>query len=110
MLEDVPQIIKEADIPLQGPLKDTPPLVDRKEGIFINGVGDDGHDPLHLRPRSRFLLPAARSFVNTGQKDYDVVVCCVLLRAALLAPQMFELRWVGFLCCSDGWREMAVLC
>ena len=41
--------------------------------------------------------------MNTEGKDYDTVVCCVLLRAALLAPQMFELRWVGFLCCLDGW-------
>ena len=37
--------------------------------------------------------------MNTERKDYDVVVCCVLLRAALLAPQTFELRWVFFLSC-----------
>lgn len=32
------------------------------------------------------------------QLIYDVVVCCVLLRAALLALRVFELRWVFSSC------------
>lgn len=119
LIQDVPLIIERAGIPLQGPppapppraaaaappmqnddpeqrqekLPASPPLIDFKKGIYINGVEPDNCDPLCLHPDGTSWS------VKTASKPYDVVVSCVLLRAFLLAPHQFALG-------SDGdWEE-----
>lgn len=62
-----------------------PPIVDVNEGIYINAVDDD--------PYEDFILNESEpgGFCKTGQRPYDRVVACVLLRAYRLAPNMFGL-------------------
>jgi hypothetical protein len=85
LLDDTRLILEASDILLSGPTEDnapiTAPIVDEKEGIFINGVADDSHEP--------FILPG-HGFVKTVRKPYDLVVACVLLRAFRLAPSCIE--------------------
>ncbi|KAF2164148.1 hypothetical protein M409DRAFT_25494 [Zasmidium cellare ATCC 36951] len=69
-----------------------PPLVSVEEGIAINGIEDDGHELFEMsRGIPRFQC------CKTARKPYDVVVCCVLLRAWMLAPGCIEVssdgRW-----------------
>lgn len=112
LIQDIPLIIERAGIPLQGPppspappmqsadseqrhniLPVSPPLIDLKKGIYINGVEPNSCDPLCLHPDGTSWS------VKTASKPYDIVVSCVLLRAFLLAPHQFALG-------SDGdWEE-----
>ena len=41
--------------------------------------------------------------MKTAHKPYDIVVACVLLRAALLAPEQFKLSSDGFWTYEDEW-------
>lgn len=66
----------------------SPATADVTKGIWLNGVGDDGHEPLVLNQ----LIGDKFNFIKTAQKDYDIVVACILLRAHSLAPKEFELR------------------
>lgn len=41
--------------------------------------------------------------MKTARKPYDIVVACVLLRAALLAPEQFKLSSDGYWAYEDEW-------
>lgn len=61
-----------------------PPLVSDK-CIAINSIDDDGHEMFELTiDDTRFDCR------KTARKPYDVVVCCILLRVHVLAPQCIE--------------------
>ena len=66
----------------------SPPTADVTEGIWLNGVGDDGHEPLELNKS----IGEEFNFTKTAEKEYDIVVACILLRAHLLVPKAFKLR------------------
>lgn len=90
LVQDVPLIIQYTGVLVRGPdahpsLPPQPPLIDLRDGIYINGVGNDGHESLHLHPDGRTWS------VQTDLKPYDLVVGCILLRAFLLAPNEFSL-------------------
>lgn len=91
LIQDVPNIIKEARIPLSGPTKYedevTPVLVDSEKGIDLNGVEDGAHEPFIL------CKPGEWTFCKTAQKPYDVVVTCILLRIWMLAPKNIDLGY-----------------
>lgn len=90
LVEDAQRIIDNSNVPLSGPDFDDPgpPIIDVSQGIFLNGVGDDGHEPLCLDRHGN----AGFSFVKTARKLYDEVVACILLRAAVLAPNCVSLE------------------
>ncbi|RHZ61582.1 hypothetical protein CDV55_106888 [Aspergillus turcosus] len=89
LVEDAQKIIDNSGVPLSGPDFDDPgpPIIDVNQGIFLNGVGDDGHEPLCLDRHGN----GGFSFVKTARKPYDDVVACILLRAAVLAPNCVSL-------------------
>ncbi|EAW18828.1 uncharacterized protein NFIA_087840 [Aspergillus fischeri NRRL 181] len=92
LVEDAQKIIDNSSVPIGGPDFDAgPPIIDVKQGIHLNGVGDDGHEPLCLDRHGN----AGFSFIKTVHKPYDEVVACILLRAAMLAPNCVSLS-------SDG--------
>lgn len=89
LVENAQKNIDSASIPIGGPDFDAgPPIIDVKQGIHLNGVGDDGHEPLCLNRHGN----AGFSFIKTARKPYDEVVACILLRAAVLAPTCVRLR------------------
>ncbi|KOC07412.1 hypothetical protein AFLA70_31g005050 [Aspergillus flavus AF70] len=97
LVQDAGLIIHYANIPLTGPTEPdqaiterTPVILDEKNGIFLNGVGDDGHEDFYISKIGNNF-----SFCKTGRRPYDLVVCTILLRAYVLAPSTFELS-------SDG--------
>lgn len=90
LLKDVPSIIEEANIPLAGREDDDEPVIDEDEGIWLNGVEDMGHETLVICEEEA----GGFQFVKTARKPYDEVVACILLRAYMLAPKAFELRYV----------------
>ncbi|KAF8866991.1 hypothetical protein BDZ45DRAFT_795439 [Acephala macrosclerotiorum] len=79
------------------------PYASLERGIFLNGLGSDGHET--------FVLPAPKNlededyswrlgggpggFCKTVRKPYDLVVCVVLMRAKMLMGE-------GFNFSSDG--------
>ncbi|KAE8367489.1 heterokaryon incompatibility protein-domain-containing protein [Aspergillus caelatus] len=87
-------IIEASNVPIRGVRDEdgamTPPIINIDEGININGVADDGHEPFCL---GRFH---EQWFVKTLMKPYDVVVACILLRAYILAPTQVELSSDGY--------------
>ncbi|RAL13366.1 uncharacterized protein BO97DRAFT_423572 [Aspergillus homomorphus CBS 101889] len=90
LIKDTKTIIAAAGVELSGPESPdgtvaTAPLVSKTKGIYINGVDEDAHEPLVIGCKEYLSL----GFVKTAQKPYDVVVACVLLRAAMLAPRAF---------------------
>lgn len=90
LIKDVPLVIDAAGIEISGPTEDeeivTPPRIDLKEGIWLNGVSDDAHEPIVIKD-------GKWTFCKTARKPYDVVVITILLRAAMLAPNQFEVRY-----------------
>lgn len=90
LLDDARLILEASDVLLSGPTKAdgriTPPLIDKKEGVFVNGVADDSHEPLVIFGKDR------AGSVKTNRKPYDLAVACVLLRAYILAPTCVKLR------------------
>jgi hypothetical protein len=92
-VKDVPRIVDYAGVPISGPTKYpdivTPILADTKEGIHINGVGDDAFEDFLIHK------PGNRNFCKTGRRQYDDVVTCILLRAYMLAPKNFELEYIN---------------
>ncbi|KAF7519554.1 hypothetical protein PCG10_009960 [Penicillium crustosum] len=105
LIQDVPNIIKEARVPLSGPIEDedeiTPVVVDSEKGIYLNGVGRNAHEPFIL------CKPGKWTFCKTARKPYDVVVTSLLLRIWMLAPKNLDLG-------SDGgyedWADARDLC
>jgi len=86
LIEDVHRIISRCGIYVTGPGEShdgeeiPPPIVDINEGIYLNGVGDEGHEPFVIGRKGH------PGFTKTVRKPYDVVVTCILLRAYMLAP------------------------
>lgn len=89
LIEEAPLIIEISDVLVTGRWDDNgdliPPTVDINLGIYFNGVADDGHEPFELGPNLQ------KPFVKTLMKPYDIAVGCILLRAYLLAPTVFQL-------------------
>ena len=69
-----------------------------KSRIFLNGVGDDGHETLFI---TRQHNPDF-AFCKTALKPYDLVVCMVILACNHNAPGALEISSDGDL--SD-WKE-----
>ncbi|PYI31846.1 hypothetical protein BP00DRAFT_456670 [Aspergillus indologenus CBS 114.80] len=112
LIADTQTIIAAAGVPLTGPpdyhdgyAMTTPPIVSVDEGIDLNGVGKNGHEPLVIGVKE----DGSFNFVKTARKPYDKVVACVLLRAAMLAPQAVELRSDGYWDHDWEWRAARVL-
>ncbi|KAF2721152.1 hypothetical protein K431DRAFT_198715, partial [Polychaeton citri CBS 116435] len=102
LIRDTCLIIEAADVPISGPIvvdkpqtdEIEPPLVCVDDGIHLNGVWDDSHEPFILSVDNH-----RREWCKTLRKPYDQVVGCILLRACTLAPQCIKIR-------SDGhWTE-----
>lgn len=84
-VDDVHKIISRCDVALAGSAqegvgREVPPLVDLKEGIYLNGVDEDSHEPFAIGCKNHY------GFTKTAFKPYDKVVTCILLRAYMLAP------------------------
>ena len=92
LIEEVPLILEAADVLVCGPSDNgedlVPPTANIEEGIYINGVASDGHEPFRLSYHQR----PQRNFVKTLMKPYDTAISCILLRAYLLAPNNFVLE------------------
>jgi hypothetical protein len=96
LIQDAQKIVDAADVQIVGPDGDEyepgeenipPAIIDVKKGIKLNGIGtDNGHEPFILS------LKDQRTFCKTARRSYDVVVCCILLRAYTLVPKKFKLR------------------
>ncbi|CAI7571440.1 unnamed protein product [Penicillium discolor] len=105
LIQDVPNIIKEARVPLSGPTEDedeiTPVVMDSEKGINLNGVTRNAHETFIL------CKPGEWTFCKTARKPYDVVVTSILLRIWMLAPKNLDLG-------SDGgyedWADARDLC
>ncbi|OJJ79253.1 uncharacterized protein ASPGLDRAFT_61989 [Aspergillus glaucus CBS 516.65] len=59
------------------------------EGISINGIGDDAHEPFTWYP------DRDHGGIKTAHKPYDDVVTCIMLIAYMLMPDAFEIRSNG---------------
>ncbi|KAM0263417.1 hypothetical protein ACHAQJ_001273 [Trichoderma viride] len=105
LTKEVPMIVEAADVLVTGPLNDssqsTPPVADPTHGIWFNGLGEDGHEPLCLSRKDH-----QRCFVKTARKPYDLAVACVLLRAYLLAPSVVELSSDGYWDVESEWMQV----
>ncbi|KAI0144445.1 heterokaryon incompatibility protein-domain-containing protein [Xylariaceae sp. FL1272] len=75
----------------------SPVICDEANGIRLNGVGTQAHEPFILTPSSK------GRFCKTNRKPYDTVVCCILLRAFQLAGPaicdvssdgLWEIEWL----------------
>lgn len=62
------------------------PTVSKKDGIGINGIGRNAHEPFTISCKGRMSM----GFMKTARKPYDDVVMCVLLRAYMLAPSVVQ--------------------
>lgn len=62
------------------------PIASQKDGIGINGIGDEGHEPFTINCRGWMSM----GFTKTAHKPYDQVVTCVVLRVYMLAPSVVE--------------------
>ena len=58
------------------------------EGIWFNGVQDDGHEGFRLSRQDHGPF----CFCNINRKPYDIVVTCVLLRLRMVAADDFCVR------------------
>ena len=82
----MPIILEASDVLVRGPSDEDEgedlalPTVNANEGIWFNGVADEGHEAFILSRK------AHHESCNTLQKPYDVTVACVLLRAYALVP------------------------
>ncbi|KEZ43432.1 hypothetical protein SAPIO_CDS4613 [Scedosporium apiospermum] len=93
LVDDSGLIIKHSGVAICGNDYDLPPMLDKDEGISINGK-DDGFEPFCL------ALDEGFDFCKTGRRPYDLVVCAILLRAHQLAPKVLDIH-------SDGrWNEV----
>ncbi|KAJ5355827.1 hypothetical protein N7517_010436 [Penicillium concentricum] len=105
IIQDVPNIIKEARVPLSGPTEDddkiTPVVTDSEKGIYLNGIRGNAHEPFIL------CKPGAWTFCKTARKPYDVVVSSILLRIWMLAPKNLDLGSDGD---HEDWDEARDLC
>lgn len=90
LIESTRLILEAADVSVCRDDEDKdeliPPTVDVEEGIYLNGIADDGHEPFILAPNHQ------DGFCKTMEKPYDVVVACIILRAYMLAPTNVEVR------------------
>ncbi|PYH48091.1 uncharacterized protein BP01DRAFT_176113 [Aspergillus saccharolyticus JOP 1030-1] len=112
LIADTKIIVAAADVALtaeDGPCYDEdlvttipPPIVSVDEGIYINGAGKGASKPLVIGPHEDGHF----NYVKTNWKPYDVVVCCVLLRAAMLAPHAVQLSSDGFWEEELSWKEV----
>lgn len=89
LLTDAKRIINEAGVKLAGLDGSGEPVLDQKE-IALNGVApDDLYESFVIKTWGTDF-----DFCKTQYRPYDLVVCAVLLRAALTVP--------GFRVKSDG--------
>lgn len=96
LIDDTRLIIEAADVLISGPTAGMdpriddpePPLIDIDQGIDINGVWDDSHEPFILSEKER---DHKRNWCKTLRKPYTTVVACILLRAHLLGPQSIKI-------------------
>ncbi|KAJ5969797.1 hypothetical protein N7501_006045 [Penicillium viridicatum] len=105
LIQDVPNIIKEARVPLSGPTEDedkiTPVVVDSEKGIDLNGVRGNAHELFIL------CKPGEWTFCKTARKPYDVVVTSILLRIWMLALKNLDLGSDGG---YENWADARDLC
>ena len=92
LIEDSTLIVLAADVPLCGaggnsrhlsPLD--PPIIDVDEGIYLNGIWEDGHEPFILSESNHHSCCKVAGGV-AFHKPYGIVVACILLRAFILGP------------------------
>lgn len=109
-IDDAKLIIEAADILVCGPEPDEfprhyygriisedidfwPPVCEVEDGIWLNGLAEDGHEPFVLRRSHRNYS------CKTALKPYETVVGCILLRAYQLQPDL------TIVCCDGNWDE-----
>jgi hypothetical protein len=107
---DAARIIPAAGIPLASdPEKPSEPPEVTAEVIWLNGIGEDGHEAFVLTrdpARDGAGFGARReeqghwwAFCKTNWKPYDLVVCAILIRAHQHLPDAFVFN-------SDGdWED-----
>ena len=80
-------------MPIQRESDDTSPAVISQEAITFNGIGDLGHETMHLEKAGE-----GRQFCKTARKPYDLAVCSLLILANHYAPGVWKIS-------TDGSRE-----
>lgn len=70
-----------------------PPICEVEDGIWLNGLAEDGHEPFVLRRSHR------NHSCKTLFKPYNTIVGCILLRACQLQPDLTSV------CCDGNWEE-----
>jgi hypothetical protein len=88
-------------------------------GIFLNGIGSDGHETFALAPPNPTpdgysgwwlgdTASGGNGFCKTARKPYDIIVCAVLCRAKMLMGDCFVFRYAycffSFLRRSMSWE------
>ena len=107
VLPDIKSVVKKyRDILQRNDDDSREPLVDKWE-IFLNGIGDDGHDTFCLSNR-------CDDFCKTDRKAYDLPVCIILLILKAHYGKAMVLGSDGFSSykndCFDGnWDEAFII-
>ncbi|EAW14127.1 uncharacterized protein ACLA_071600 [Aspergillus clavatus NRRL 1] len=91
LVADAQRIVNVSGISLAGPGREehSRPIINEEDGIMLNGVGQDGHEPLCIDKHG----VANFGFIKTARKPYDAVAACILLRAWVLAPNCIEVEY-----------------
>lgn len=88
---ELTRVAEEEGYDLAGGLGEGRPEIG-PDRIWLNGAGDEGHETFHLAgpaPADSELGTEEHvfGFCKTARKEYDGVVCAILLRAAQVAPE-----------------------
>lgn len=87
------QLIQDTKPPIQYEYDTAKPVLINKDHIRFNGIGDDGHETMHVVRGVR-----AFNFCKTARKPYDRWVVALLLIMDREAPGCWEIS-------SDGERD-----
>ena len=88
IVSDTQLIVSESGVALsRDGCHDAPATLSIKDGIMLNGVPGNQHEPFELDTKG-----GTSGFCKTAMKKYDLVVTSILLRAFQLAGEAFEVR------------------
>ena len=92
---DAQLIVAKAGVALNRTGEDETPPTLTEGSIMLNGTPEDDHEPFDLDQTGGEL-----GFCKTAEKEYDVVVTAILLRASQIADKAVSVRYVDFSICS----------
>lgn len=88
IVSDTQLIVSESGVALsRDGCHDAPATLSIKDGIMLNGVPGNQHEPFELDTKG-----GTSGFCKTAMKKYDLVVTSILLRAFQLAGEAFDVR------------------